>query len=120
MGLHRTSTRLAGVTLLALASLAAGNSDLRVPEAAKSRDTAAVRGLIQKGADVRAVQPDGATALHWAAHWSDADMVALLIRAGASVDARNDLGVTPLALAALNGNVAIVQALLAAGANANA
>ena len=119
MGL-RTLLRLASLSLLAVASLAAGSSDLRVIEAARSRDTAAVRGLIQKGVDVRAVQPDGATALHWAAHWSDADMVALLIRAGASVDARNDLGVTPLALAALNGNAVIVQALLAAGANANA
>ena len=57
MGL-RTLMRLASVSLLAITSLAAGSSDLRVAEAAKTRDTAAVRSLIQKGVDVRAVQPD--------------------------------------------------------------
>ncbi len=112
--------RCAGIAVLAVASLAAGSSDLRVVEAAKIGDTAAVRGLIKQGVDVRAVQPDGATALHWAAYRSDAEMVALLIRAGASVNARNDLDVTPLALACLNGNLAIVEALLAAGADPNA
>jgi ankyrin repeat protein len=70
--------------------------------------------------DVNAPQDDGATALHWAAHWDDLAMADLLIQAGANASAADDLGVTPLFMACTNGSGTMVERLLAAGANANA
>jgi ankyrin repeat protein len=75
--------------------------------------------LLQKGLSANQPQADGATALHWAAHWGDAEMAALLIRAGANVNATTDLGVTPLLVACETGDAAIVQTLLRAKADAN-
>jgi ankyrin repeat protein len=90
-----------------------------VVEAAKARDVASVRTLIAARADVRVPQGDGATALHWAAHWDDAAIAEALIGAGAHVNAADDHGVTPLALACLNGSASMVERLLKAGANPN-
>ena len=106
--------------VLCLASLAAAGPDRRVPEAAKKRDGAAVRELLKQHADVNGRQADGATALHWAAHWDDLEMTRLLLREGGDVNAANDFGVTPLSLACTNGNRAIVDALLTAHADPNA
>jgi ankyrin len=88
-------------------------------EAAKNRDRAAVRTLLEQRADVNAAQPDGATALAWAAHWNDAETASLLIRAGADANRTNDYGVTPLSLACAKGNPALIRMLLDAGANPN-
>ena len=107
------------VLLLSVASRAAGG-DLRLADAVKNRDKEAVRALLKERAGVNTPQPDGATALHWAAHWDDLETADLLIRAGAHVNAANDLGVTPLSLACLNGNAVMVEKLLKAGANPNA
>ena len=74
----------------------------------------------QRGVDVNAAQIDGTTALHWAAHYDDAETAALLVKAGANVNAANRYGVPPLALACTNGNAAVVRLLLEAGADANA
>ena len=93
--------------------------DLRLVEAVRAGDRPAVRDLLADGVDVNAVQPDGATALHWAAYRDDAETAGLLLAAGAA-GAANDLGVTPLYLACENGNAALVRVLLAAGADARA
>ena len=105
--------------LLSVGSLAAAG-DLRLVEAVEERDQEAVHSLLQERADVNAAQADGATALHWAAHWDDLETAELLIRAGADVNAANDYGVTPLWLACTNGSAAIAGKLLEAGANPNA
>ena len=104
---------------LSVAGLRAAG-DLRLVEAAKNQDRDALRALLKQKADVNQPQGDGATALHWAAHWNDAEIADLLIRAGANVNATNQLAVTPLHLACANRNAAIVEKLLAAGANPNA
>ena len=104
--------------LPAFAGAAAGDAPLA--DAAERRDLGAVRALLAESAAVDARQPDGAVALHWAAHWNDVDTARLLIAAGADVNAVNDLGVVPLALAALNGGAEMADALLRAGANPDA
>jgi ankyrin repeat protein len=88
-------------------------------DAARRQDKQAVQALLAKKADVNATQPDGATALHWAAYAEDAETTAQLIRAGANVNVRNNYGVSPLALAAKHGNVNIITQLMKAGADPN-
>lgn len=90
-------------------------------EAVKAGDVEAARALAgDRAVDVNQTAPDGAAALHWAAHRGDPELVDLLLAAGADVSAANRYGVRPIALAAENGDAAILEALLAAGADANA
>ncbi|HEY1241291.1 MAG TPA: ankyrin repeat domain-containing protein [Bryobacteraceae bacterium] len=92
----------------------------RVVDAAKAADRSGVFALIQQRADVNAAEPDGTTALHYAAREDDLEMADRLIRAGADVKAANRYGVTSLYLACLNGGARMIERLLAAGADANA
>lgn len=108
------------VALFAAVNLCAASADLRLIEAVKNQNRDAVRALLKQKIDVKATQPDGATALHWAAYRNDQETADLLLRAGASVNAQNDLGATPLWLACVNGNAAMIDRLLRAGANPNA
>ena len=80
---------IAWLSAVVLVSHASANTDSRLAEAARQRDAAAIRMLIGQGADVNGRLPDGATALHWAAHWDDAATAQLLMRAGADVNAAN-------------------------------
>ena len=120
--MHASTVRrvAAGLTLLLSTAAGAQRADLRLVEAVRHGDPAAVRALLQARVDVHARQPDGATALHWAAYLDDIETADLLLDAGARPDAANDLGVTPLYLACENGNAALVRRLLAAGADPNA
>ena len=107
------------LSLLAATAGAAG--DLRVVDAAKRGDKAAVRSLLKQHVDVNASQPDGATAISWAAYRDDLEMADLLISAGAKVNVANeDSSETPLLLACANGSAGMVDKLLKAGANPNA
>jgi len=108
----------AWLLLFSLSAVAENNPG--IADAEKNLDRDLVHALLKQHADVNAAQGDGATALHWAAHWNDVDSAQLLIAAGANVNAATDLGVTPLYLACENGNAAIAEKLLAAGADANA
>jgi ankyrin repeat protein len=107
------------LTCFVSATIAAERGQTQLADAVMNRDAALARALVKRG-HVDAKQPDGATALHWAAHWSDREIAALLIDAGADVNAVNDYGVTPLSLAATNANAPMISLLLAHGANANA
>jgi ankyrin repeat protein len=113
----RYSWLLAAVSVASLG--AAGGSGLRVVDAVKQGNPAAVKALIAQKADVNAAEADGMTALHWAVRGNDAETVFMLIRAGAKVNAASRYGMTPILLAAQNGDPAVVAALLKAGANPN-
>jgi ankyrin len=103
---------------VALDAAAAG--DTRLADAMMRADREVVRALLRQGADVNALQPDGTSALHWAARKDDVESAQLLLRAGAKVDASTRYGVVPLHLAAVNGSAAMIDALLRAGADPNA
>ena len=108
------------IAIVGWMSAVAYAADLRLVEAAERNDAAAVEALLSEDGDVNAAQPDGATALHWAAHWDAVDMTGYLLRAGAAVDAVNELGVSPLSVACRNGSAEMVKTLLSGGADARA
>ena len=87
-------------------------------DAAQNNDVPSAITLVNEGADVNMAYPDGATALHWAAHWGATDLAESLLNAGAVVDVANELGITPIAIACRNGSEAMVETLLRADANA--
>src|SRR5215510_5185555 len=113
--------RVAALTLLlvSVAGFAASSEDIRLIQAVKDSNAPAVRSLLQSGASANAREPDGTTALHWAASRNDLKMVDLLINAGADVKALNRFGVSPLLIASNNASVAVVERLLKAGADPN-
>ena len=104
---------------LAIATVVPAGAATPLLDAVRAKNMERARTLVQQGADVNAPEADGATALHWAAHWDDVELADLLLAAGARVDAANDYNVVPLVLAATNGSVAMVDRLLAAGADPN-
>jgi uncharacterized protein len=89
-------------------------------EAARNADHAAAIELVRQGTDVDKVEADGTSALHWAVHFGDAELVGALLAAGADATAANRYGMTPLQLAAINGDAAAIRALIHAGADPNA
>ena len=102
-----------------LLSCIAFGAEPGVADAARSKDRAAVRMLVQQKTDVNAPAADGDTALHWAAYHDDQEMAGVLLRAGANVMAANRYGVTPLSLACTNGSAGMVELLLKAKADPN-
>src|SRR5262249_28560400 len=104
---------------LQYAGYAGGLDDTLAANAAQKRDMTTLRALVQQHTDVNAAQPDGTTALHWAAHCNDLESVNLLLRAGGDSKVTSGYGATPISEAVATGNAAMVQALINAGANAN-
>src|SRR5215467_3304382 len=100
--------------ILPAASFGAG---LNAADAAQRKDKDALRALLKQRGDVNAAQPDGTTALHWAAHWNDDEAVDLLLRAGANAKAVNRYGATPLSEAVVAGSAKMIESLLRAGAD---
>ncbi len=82
--------------------------DVPLVEAVRQGDANAVRALLESGADVDATTPDGATALLWAVHTDQPELVGLLLAAGADVEISNRYGMGPASQAAENGNAAIL------------
>ena len=94
-------------------------ADVPLVDAVRRGDVNAVRELLESGVEVDARTADGATALLWAVHTDQPELVALLLEAGADVDISNRYGVGPAALAAENGDAAILERLLLAGVDPN-
>src|SRR5690349_8340395 len=95
--------------LLALAAttLSAAPVDLRLVNAVKNNDLKVVRSLLTQHVDVNAPEPDGSTALHWAAQRNNLEIADLLIAAGANAKATTRYNITPLFLACTNGNAVL-------------
>jgi hypothetical protein len=85
--------------------------------AAKRGDAHAVHRLLEDGADVRAVDADGYTALHWAGIRGHFRIFRELLGAGAPVDAVGADGGTPLHWACHHDRADMVELLLDAGAD---
>ena len=114
--------RLSQWAVLLVASMIMGSAsaaDLRLINAVKQQDVKTVRALLTQRADVNASEPDGFTALHWAAQRDNLEIANLLITAGAKPDAVSRYKITPLALACTNGSAALIERLLKAGVDAN-
>ena len=119
-GLRRSLCKVFGVLVCALLTWAATPADAQVAEAAMRGDAAAVRALIEAGADVNAALGDGMTALHWSAERGDSDVASMLLTAGAQAESTTRLGAyRPLHLAARGGHTSVVRELLEAGATPN-
>jgi len=92
-----------------------------------ARKTKIIELLIEKGADLEALDRDQRTPLHIAAlsgFIEDAkpytDMAKFLIEKGAEVNARDNSQSTPLHFAAFRGNVHMAELLIQKGADVNA
>ncbi|HEY4214539.1 MAG TPA: ankyrin repeat domain-containing protein [Steroidobacteraceae bacterium] len=86
-------------------------------QAARGNDHGAALKALELHVDVNARMSDGTTALHWAVHTGDADLVARLLKAGAKVKAVNEYGSTPMSEAAERADAKILELLLKAGAD---
>ena len=134
--LHLASVHARDSTVISALVRAGTDVDVRdrfghtpLHEAAEFGTPAAVRALLNAGADPRAkVRKLGPsfdsrgdrTPLHLAASNPNPDVAALLLAAGAHVDAPERRGYTPLHTAARNPNPELAKLLLEAGANVNA
>jgi len=87
--------------------------------------------LVRAGADLKATDADGRTALHWVALLKEGGRSAaevqkllqaatVLLGGKAPVDARDQQGVTPLAATAFLGNLKLTELLVSRGADVNA
>src|SRR5215472_4019919 len=112
-------TYLIAVGCIALHAAAFAATNSPVADAAMKGDKTAVQALLEQKADVNAAQPDGATAIQWAAYRNDLELADLLIHARADVKLANRDGATPLWLAAENGSAAMIEKLIEAGADPN-
>jgi len=81
--------------------------------AVRKRDRAAVRQLLDEGADMNAPDEDGVTPCMQAAVQGDADLVELFLQRGADVNRKDTMGSTALSLAIEGGNPGVIKALLA-------
>lgn len=104
------------VAALAVSGIASADT---LADAAKAGDTAEIRTLLARHADVNAPDAEGLTALDWAAQRGDVELARQLLKAGAMANVASRNGLTPLLLSAMNRDAAMAEALLDAGADAN-
>jgi ankyrin repeat protein len=91
--------------------------DASLLQAVRKGDTVGVKALLRQGANARARDKDGTTALMWAAVYGDVDLMNALPDGRADVNARNHAGATALMWSI--GNIAKVKLLLDHGADVN-
>ncbi|MBL4819419.1 MAG: ankyrin repeat domain-containing protein, partial [Gammaproteobacteria bacterium] len=69
-------------------------------DAVRSNDLEATRDALVSGPEINVATTDGTTALMWAVHNDQAELVELLLQKGADVRLANRYGVGPASLAA--------------------
>jgi len=89
-------------------------------DAAVKGDSAGVKALLAKGAEVNEKNADGVTALMLASGRGHGEIVELLLAQGAAANAKSNAGHTALIFACNQGHPGIVKVLLNAGAEVNA
>ena len=96
-----------------------GNGSTALFDAARSRNLAVVRSLLDAGADVNTATKRRETVLGVAAMQGSEDIVNLLLERGAEVNVRDERGYSPLMYAAYSEAMpaGIVRTLLAKGAD---
>ena len=100
-----TRTRTAVLLIVLLIPLLASAADINqeLIKATKQGDTAAVKALLTRGADVNAKNKKGETALMGAAWYGHTTIVEALLKAGADTDVKAKNGGTALLAAAETG-----------------
>ncbi|NVP58430.1 ankyrin repeat domain-containing protein [Mycoplana rhizolycopersici] len=104
---------------MALLSLAASSFAGPLHDAAKAGNSALVKQLIDKGADLSEPDATGEPALVIAALAGKPDVVAVLLDRGNDVEIRNKGGLTALHAASYGGYLDIVEMLVKRGADVN-
>ncbi|MEO1615870.1 MAG: ankyrin repeat domain-containing protein [Planctomycetota bacterium] len=119
MKLRKSYIAFTVVALLSISTPVDGGVSLA--DLAERKDWAGAEVLLrieEEATDhARSAQPDGMTALHWAARWNHPVAISRFANAGADVNAATEYGITPLTLAAKFGHLNAVVALLEAGAD---
>lgn len=110
---------LLATALLCLAATAFAESSPLI-EAIKSENRELALTLLGQGADANAREADGTTALHWATHLGDSELVERLVESGADANGVNDYGATPMSEAALVADPDMLRTLLRAGVDVEA
>ena len=115
----RLSIALGGLLapLVCVAVVHAGGGALPLIEAVKQGDVVAVRSLLKQGAAVDVRQPDGTSALLWAAHSITSRSHERLFKRVRTSTPRTATASTPLWIASLNGSAPMIGLLLETGAN---
>lgn len=112
------------VRLAAAIALCAGICELTLAatlaDAAERARWADAEALLDESATVDEAQPDGTTALIWAAYHGNLAFARELLAHGADANATNRYGMSALFQAAQLGNADMIAALLHSGADANA
>ncbi len=88
--------------------------------AARGGSAEAIRALVERGANIEAVNNNGNTPLHVAAFNGRVEAILALLEGGANIEAVNNYGKRPLHIAAIYGRVEAIRALLEGGANIEA
>jgi uncharacterized protein len=114
---HVASVALVATAVVAAAAGAALAEGTALVSAAKSADHAAALDALRQKADPNSADADGSTALLWAVHNNDVDLVKKLLAAGADAKKANAYGATPMSEAAIVADVDVLDALLRSGAD---
>ena len=110
------------IAALAVLSFAGHSAVIAAPlaDASETADWRSVADLLSAGSEVGEAQPDGTTALIWAAYHRNSELARELLERGAEPNATNRYGLSALSQAALVGEAELIGVLIEHGADPNA